>query len=912
MPERSTLVSTNHQQQPGLIQDFKNTVEIVSRLWWIVAISLTICLTISIVYLARRRIEYQATCRLLILQQGVSPLSSTGTDSVRVLEGGEDYLPTHALILRSPLIVGRAIESLGWKDVSTRQAIGGLSITRPDPFAKILQVNYRSHDRESALKIIDAVTESYQKFLDKKYKKNSQDAISLIKKARDELGRELQDLERKYLEFRQEGRTLTTDESGRPFLSRRLDQWDHAANEAMLKAVRLKAQLDQAHKFEAEGMSLTATTHALGHLAEGLNRAGDDGSRTGSALHRQIEDELVDVEIQRTATERLIEQYRSKLQIEGKDPKLLEGALVNAFYADPEVSQLYGKLRNVRSKKDQVQRQVRDATDISMSLIIKQEARLQSEIARLWRQLRPRLADQLENQSNTELNNNIKSAEMNLITFKVREKALRDELIKLDEFQISRLNERSKRMTAELGVDHPEVKGLKERITQIQKGVVDPLGNRDRNGFRELIGAIQASLESVEAMRSEIRKRFDEDMVALKKVEVDHLTESNLRNNLERQRTMFNTVVDRLKQAQLTGDFSGITAQTIDPPSASAVGPQTEMLLGLGTVLGLILGMVIAVISDHMDQRLRTVNEIRRTLDLVTLGMIPKLSVAASRNRELIGLMAHVSPRSPMAESYRIVRTNMDMLSKNKDSQTILITSPLPGDGKTTTASNLAISMAHSGRRVLLVDADLRRPKLDKIHLLNRDRGLVQILNEDGRPVHHEITRSRITNLDIMTAGLNAANPAELLASSRMIELLEEIKQMYDLVILDSAPLLTVADSSILAGLVDGIVLVVGSTSLRRHDAEQTLLVLQSVGAPVLGVVINQVEKLKHYYGYGYGEVETAYDEIVGGGRIGSIKPMVDLMSPHAQSEALVSLEGSATRDDRLQPIELNGFHSKT
>ena len=182
----------------------------------------------------------------------------------------------------------------------------------------------------------------------------------------------------------------------------------------------------------------------------------------------------------------------------------------------------------------------------------------------------------------------------------------------------------------------------------------------------------------------------------------------------------------------------------------------------------------------------------------------------------------------------------------------LLVTSPQSGDGKSTTASNLAISLAHAGRRVLLIDADLRRPSQHLIHGLRRSPGLTHIL-KDVLPFHRVVQQTLIDNLDFLATGSEVSNPAELLASPRLNVLLEEVRPLYDVVIFDSSPLLAVTDSSIIASVVDGVLLVVRVSATRRHDIERTLEHLKTLGTLVLGTVVNGMVREQFGYGYGYG-----------------------------------------------------------
>jgi len=205
----------------------------------------------------------------------------------------------------------------------------------------------------------------------------------------------------------------------------------------------------------------------------------------------------------------------------------------------------------------------------------------------------------------------------------------------------------------------------------------------------------------------------------------------------------------------------------------------------------------------------------------------------------------------------------------------IQITSPYSGDGKTASASNLAVSMANAGRKVLLIDADLRKPSLHKVFGLTKERGFSLVLRE-LLTISQAIQHSSIEGLDLITAGPEPGNPAELLASSRFASALEEVRSLYDTVIIDTSPILAVTDPAIIGASVDGVLLVVQPSSLKRRDAEMAKEVLKTLGTLVLGTVINRIgrEVVGGAYGYGYG-YGHGYGHGYGYGSFGGASPEV-------------------------------------
>ncbi|WP_368901464.1 CpsD/CapB family tyrosine-protein kinase [Oceanobacillus oncorhynchi] len=215
-------------------------------------------------------------------------------------------------------------------------------------------------------------------------------------------------------------------------------------------------------------------------------------------------------------------------------------------------------------------------------------------------------------------------------------------------------------------------------------------------------------------------------------------------------------------------------------------------------------------------------------------------------------LIANTNPRSPISEQYRTVRTNLQFASVDNEITSMLLTSAGPAEGKSMTTANLAVVYAQQGKKVLLVDADLRKPTIHYTFRLDNLRGLSNILVGETT-LEETAETSGITNLDIISCGPIPPNPSELLGSRRMQALVEATKQKYDLVIFDMPPVLAVTDAKILANYVDGAILVVRSKKTENDAAKQALEALESVHANVLGVVLNDRDKKEANYYYYYG-----------------------------------------------------------
>lgn len=295
---------------------------------------------------------------------------------------------------------------------------------------------------------------------------------------------------------------------------------------------------------------------------------------------------------------------------------------------------------------------------------------------------------------------------------------------------------------------------------------------------------------------------------------------------------------------------------SIIQPAVAPVDPASPRPL-LNTLLALIVGALIAIgvafLLDYLDDSLKTSEAVEETLGLPTLGAIVQMRASGPRS-EIYHLVALLYPRSPVTEAYRTLRTNVEFASVDAPVRTLLVTSSVPGEGKTTTAANLAVTFAQAGRRVLLVDADLRKPGLHRILDLPNQHGLTTLLGTDQVGLESLIQGTEQDGLAVLTTGPLPANPAELLGSQRMRAILEHLTGLADLVIIDSPPLQAVTDAAILAAMVDGALLVVDGSRTRRGAVQMGREALAKADAHVLGVVLNRLSErvytdYYHYYG---------------------------------------------------------------
>lgn len=291
-----------------------------------------------------------------------------------------------------------------------------------------------------------------------------------------------------------------------------------------------------------------------------------------------------------------------------------------------------------------------------------------------------------------------------------------------------------------------------------------------------------------------------------------------------------------------------IVAEAVVPVTPSSPNIVRNALLGV--VLALLAGIATALVRSLLNTRVRTIADLQGTTDRIVLGAIP-----ASRGGEDASRVLVQNPYSVASEAYRELRTNLQFVKLVENRRSVLVTSSLPGEGKSTATVNLAHVLAMSGARVLLVDADLRSPSVHRILGLEGDAGLTTVLI--GQAELEEVTQyAGIDGLDVITAGAIPPNPSELLGSPAMEELLEEAARHYDVVLVDAPPLLAVTDAAALSQSVGGVLVVAQSERVRRAEFERALAKLETVDANVVGLVLNRVRGVSGSQ-YAYGSPEA-------------------------------------------------------
>lgn len=308
------------------------------------------------------------------------------------------------------------------------------------------------------------------------------------------------------------------------------------------------------------------------------------------------------------------------------------------------------------------------------------------------------------------------------------------------------------------------------------------------------------------------------------------------------------------------------TISVVEPATLPRVpvGPNKLLTILLATLIGMVLAIGGGLLLDYLDDTLKTPDDVKNALHLSTLGAISRIEGESPDDR----LVAAFQPKSPIAEAYRILRTNIQFSALDNPPRTLLVTSANPTEGKSTTLANLGIVMAQQGQRVVLVDTDLRRPTLHRFFHVPNNAGLTSALLNPAPFGDGFLLPTSHANLALLPSGPLPPNPAELIGSERFAALLEDLKGRCDVLLLDSPPVLAVTDAAILARQMDGVLLVVDAGTTRRQLAANAKDSLEKVGARVLGVALNRLQpRGDGYYYYYYHHYYSQDGSDQGGGR---------------------------------------------
>lgn len=404
-----------------------------------------------------------------------------------------------------------------------------------------------------------------------------------------------------------------------------------------------------------------------------------------------------------------------------------------------------------------------------------------------------------------------------------------------------------------------EVKAQSEELKTV-RGHIKAEIERIRSGLRNRIGRLERE-------RDRLKRELDDIRAEALRLDALGLKYNQLRDNAENLKQLYESVLKRSEELDINSMYDANTIRVLEeaPQPGGPVSPNVPLLLLVGLALGVGLGVGIIVLLDMLDNTIKSEDDITRATDRPILGVLPRIEAAVLKGLSdlptaTIDRLTHLAPKSSFAEGIKALRTNLMFMSPDNPPRLLLVTSPGPGEGKTVASTNMAIAMAQSGLRTLLIDADMRRPRVHKAMGVENMEGFSSLLTgelklaEAARP-------TEIENLDLLTCGPIPPNPSELLYTERFRALIEELRGAYDRVIFDSPPLGAVADALVVSHKVDAVVLLVMLGKTRRELLGRAIEQLTTVGAPFMGCVMNNLSAATAGYGYSYYYYRSPYEE---------------------------------------------------
>lgn len=438
------------------------------------------------------------------------------------------------------------------------------------------------------------------------------------------------------------------------------------------------------------------------------------------------------------------------------------------------------------------------------------------------------------------------------------------------------------------GENHSVVKSLNVKLDKlkanlkaetrnlISKGisVADPI--RYRQSLMDSVINLTGISVMYDAKINEFNKLVKTYELKLAELPEKFLEYSRLQRNQRIHADTYSLMRQKLEEARINAASQIGKVRIIDNayPILKRIKPDKKFNIIFGIIFGLIIGLSISFLIEYFNNTILSIDEIERR-NLVVLALIPSMMTdkktrKTKRYKERMGnaeniqrrLITQEDPRSPISEAFRGLRTNL-LYSMNNDNiaNVILISSPGPGEGKSTTIVNLAITYANLGKRTLLIDCDLRKPVVHKIFSLEKEPGLTKYISDNNFDDHSKIiSKSEISNLDIITCGTLPPNPSEVLASESMDTLIKKLKDEYDTIVIDSPPLLAVTDCFVISKFADHFILVVRANQTEKSGLDRSLKQIDHVGAKFSGVIMNDMDESNPYgQGYSYSYYQYYY-----------------------------------------------------
>jgi capsular exopolysaccharide synthesis family protein len=433
------------------------------------------------------------------------------------------------------------------------------------------------------------------------------------------------------------------------------------------------------------------------------------------------------------------------------------------------------------------------------------------------------------------------------------------------ETQLIQLIDDERALLEHYGPNHPHVLTMRQRIADTRRlfalpttahmpvtesGDESETPSANQDAVAVYTQYLQQELKGLEISEGLLANLYDHEHGAAKQHSIFQLKDVSYRRGIESTQTLYDVVINRLQEASLIKDFGGFETTVIAPPRlGTKVSPSRRIILPVAAFAGMLLGCMLAMVVELRDDSFHSCEQIQQQLGLPVVGQIPQFTAAQESDQRAIAsavaldpmLCSYDGPRSLPAESFRSLRTALYFNSLGESSRVIQVTGAGAEDGASTIVANLAISLAQTGKRVLLIDADLRKQRQHKMFgIAPPDTGLAAIIASDVEPAD-AVCQTAVDNLWLLPAGPLPEGPCELFTSPRFGELINLVRDSYDHVLIDTEPLLLASDPCVIASHMDGVVLVLNLAQDSRQRAKRAKQMLDRLDVSMLGIVINRI-----------------------------------------------------------------------
>ena len=427
--------------------------------------------------------------------------------------------------------------------------------------------------------------------------------------------------------------------------------------------------------------------------------------------------------------------------------------------------------------------------------------------------------------------------------YKYLPQVMNDPSIRMLDEEYTKLRSQYDNMAVIYGPNYPEIKQLAAQLERIQSDINQRISSIAESIKKDYQAALNK--ESILRQRTEEQKRrvtVQNDKTVQYRI---------LEREVETNKSIHQSLLQRFKETEVTSGISATNIQVVDyaSPPLLPYKPNIKLNMLVAIFMGLTVGCFLVFIFEYFDSTIKDEEEVKKQFSLPFLGAVP---LASENELQEIEKAVYLNPHSLVSEAFRVIRTSIICSSPDHPPRSLLVTSTQPLEGKTTSASNLAFSFIQLGLKVVLLDADFRKPKLHKLFLNNGNTFGLSTYLVGEMELPGVINRTDLGNLHIIPSGPIPLNPAELLGSKKMKELIERLLEDYDHVIIDGAAIMGLADSRLLSSLVDGVLLVTSVGITQKQTLRSTIEEIQKVRGRIIGAIVNRLESRRGKYGSGY------------------------------------------------------------